>query len=83
MKKRKEYLDNLIESNKDVPALNAEADLNNQVREHVQLLMNYIIYLEGFIEKNISGDTTPESEYIKVLENELLHDFRQRNNITK
>lgn len=83
MAKRDKYLSELLADNQP-PALVAEKQLNDEMREYINLLGNYIISLEEANEQLLNLDVNKtENYYIKVLENELLHDFRQRNNITK
>lgn len=84
MKKRKDYLDALVKDNEQVPpALKAEVEINELVRQHIQLVMNYAIYMEKFIENNLINEQISQSDYEKVLEQELLYEFRKRNNIVK
>jgi hypothetical protein len=82
MKKRKQYLDELLKEN-DVPEIRAEIELNNLIREHIQTLMNYSLYMEAFIKKNITKEIKEETQYVKVLEHELLYEFRRKNNIAE
>jgi hypothetical protein len=45
--------------------------------------MNYSLYMEAFIKKNITKEIKEETEYVKVLEHELLYEFRRKNNIAE
>ena len=75
--------DRFLKKEEPSPVTKAEVLLNDEMREYIQLLRNYVIVLEEANKQliNLSG-IDHQNKYILALEKELLHEFRTRHNIS-
>lgn len=87
MKERTFYLKSLKETHPNVIEINKEFDLHEKVRQHVILMMNYVKWIESMNDEllnMIKKDESPEikaiKDYVKVIEKELLYEFRKKHN---
>lgn len=87
MKERTLYLKSLKESNPNVNEINKEFDLHEKLRSHLMLMMNYFSWMEDMntqlmacIEKDESPEIKAIKDYVKVIEKELLYEFRKKHN---